>query len=144
MSTSEHRDLLLAALEHARRRTERAAPGSPEWDAASGEVEALDRELAALDGRPSAPGASGQRDTSVMHVGPVALADGRIVHGTLAGREPLTEALRREVAALVGDAGGHAEFWRRLELLAADRGWVVERGEASGISTFYMWQEPPG
>ncbi len=145
MSTSDHGDRLLTSLAHARQRLDAAAEGSPEWEAAWGEVEELERNLAVLrDPGPRGPGGEMDGATEVVAFGPVALDDGRVVQGTLSGVPAIVAVLRQEVAALVGESGNHAEFVRGVDALAGRFGFVVERGiGAAGVSLFYVWQEPP-
>lgn len=138
-----HHDDVAAALERARERLAQAAEGSPDWEAAIDGLEALERELAALEETGSREDLATRR--LVRHVGPFSLADRHVVQGTLVGGPEEVEAMVAECAALAGRAPTRAAFVEELARIAARSGFVLETGiDGWGGITLYAWEQAGG
>lgn len=139
---TDERARLLAALEHARRRTVTAASGSPEWEAAVAGAEALERELDAIAAPSAQPATRRSGGTTILFLGPLALADHRMVQGTIAGRADPAEAMRTEARELAGRVTTRREFLHELERAAARRGFAIETEAGDlGVVAFYAWDK---
>ena len=139
MATDEAEARLQTHLEAAYRRAAAATPGSPEWDAAMGGIDALESQLHAL--RPPAYLTSRH---VVSRLGPMILEDGCTVHGTITAPGPDGEALRFEISAIPDRVHSQHEFADELAALVQRADFVreIECHELDLI--FYAWDAEQG
>lgn len=115
-------------------RADLAAPGSPEWDAAQANLEALEYRLHALRPLPVAEGSH-----ILWRLGPMVLEDDCLVHGIIAATGPTGEALRLAISEVPERVHSRAEFVDAIRELADKADFVLEvEGDEIELS-FYAW-----
>jgi hypothetical protein len=125
---------LEATLEHGHRRVDSATPGSPEWDAAQANVDALEHRIDAL--RP-APVVSGRH--IVSRLGPMLLEDGSLIRGMVAAVGAEGDVLRLEISGVPDRVHTRDEFVAELERLARQADFVLEMETGERELSFYAW-----
>jgi hypothetical protein len=125
---------LEANLKHGHRRVDSATPGSPEWDAAQANVEALQHRIDALRSQPEASGGH-----IVARLGPMLLEDGCLIHGIVAAPGPDGDALRHEISGIPDRVHSRDEFVAEIERLAGQADFVLELAHDEQELSFYAW-----
>jgi len=125
---------LEATLEYSHRRVDSATPGSPEWDAAQANVDAIEHRIDAL--RP-APEVSGGH--IVARLGPMLLEDGCLIRGMIAAPGPHGDALRHDISGIPDRVHSRDEFVAELERVARQADFVLEMARDSQELSFYAW-----
>ncbi len=132
---------LLVALLRERRRARSSPRGSPEWAAAMAGTEELQLELDGLASRMEneaiSPAGEG---TTFLHVGPLTLADGQRIEGTVAGPAGSADDVRRSVSLRAQQAATRQAFLIDLERLTAEHGYALETsGGEWDVALFYAY-----
>lgn len=125
------------------RRLARASPrGSPEWAAAMAGTEELQLELDGLgSGREDDAISPADEGTTLLHVGPLMLADGQRIEGTVAGPAGSADDVRRAVSVLAQHAVTRQAFLRDLERLTAAHGYALETSVGEwDVVLFYAYE----
>ncbi len=125
---------LEATLQRGHRRVDSATPGSPEWDAAQANVDAIEHRIDALRPVPDSGGGH-----VVSRLGPMMLEDGCLIHGTVAALGPGGDLLRREISAIPDRVHSRDEFVAELERLARRADYMLEIETAERELSFYAW-----
>lgn len=125
---------LEATLEHGHRRVESATLGSPEWDAAQANVDALEHRIDALRPLPAISG-----DHVVSRLGHMLLEDGCLIRGMVAAPGPRGDELRRDISGIPDRVHSRSEFVAELERLARQADFVLEIEYGEHELNFYAW-----
>lgn len=121
-------------LAEGHQRVDSATPGSPEWEAAQANLDALDHRIHALRPPPTAKGSH-----VLSRLRPMVLEDDCFVHGTIAATGPAGEALRLAISELPERVHSRAEFIDAAGRLADHAGFVLEIDSDELELSFYAW-----
>jgi hypothetical protein len=142
MLPNARRASLLVSLLRERQLSLASPQGSPEWAAAMAGIEELQQEIAALEsGRDDVDAAQPGEGTTLLHVGPLTLADGHRVEGTVAGSAGSVDDVRRAASVLAQHAATRQAFLRDLERLTAEHGYALETSVGEwDVVLFYAYE----
>lgn len=132
---------LLVSLLRERRLARSSPQGSPEWAAAMAGAEELQQELDGLEagGEDDASALVGE-GTTLLHIGPLVLADGQRVEGTVAGPAESVDDVRRAASVLAHSVATRQAFLTDLERLTAEHGYALETSEGEwDVVLFYVY-----
>lgn len=134
MDAEDPNALLQARLDRGHERVDSATPGSPEWDAALANTDALEHQIDALR-----PLASAGGEHVVSRLGPVVLEDGCVVHGMIAALGTDGEALRVDVSGVPDSVRTRAEFIGAIKALVHRARFILEIESGERELNFYAW-----
>jgi len=143
MLPNARRASLLVSLLRERQLALASPEGSPEWAAAMAGIEELQQELDTSEARRdgAVDVALPSAETTLLHVGPLTLADGDRVEGTVAGSAGSADDVRRAVSVLAQHAVTRQAFLRDLERLTAAHGYALETSVGEwDVVLFYAYE----
>jgi hypothetical protein len=116
------------------KRADAATRGSPEWDAAQANLEALEHRLHALRPPPVVEGSH-----VLSRLGPMVLEDDCLVRGIIAASGPAGEDLRLAISEVPERVHSGAEFADEARRLTDHAGFVLEIEGNELELNFYAW-----
>jgi hypothetical protein len=126
--------MLQERLERGHVRLDSATLGSPEWDAARANTDALEHQIESLRPQPVVDGSH-----ILSRLGPMVLEDGCVVHGLIAALGPEGEALRVEISWLPDRVHSQGQFVAALQGLVRGAGFILEVEPGDHELNFYAY-----